>query len=168
MKTLVTLFLFVSLASYAGEPTFVYLVRHAEKLKDVKDPELSPLGEARVKLLEHFFEKISLDGIYSSQYRRTKQTVESIAKSHGLSTTIIKAQDPDAQIAAIKAKGQGTFLISGHSNTVPALIKKFGGPDLKIDETEYDNLFLLVLDADGGCIMQQFQVHPKSFKNSTP
>jgi hypothetical protein len=36
-------------------------------------------------------------------------------------------------------------LIVGHDRSVPALLKLFGHPvDIKIEPTEYDNLFVLV------------------------
>ena len=41
-------------------------------------------------------------------------------------------------------------LFVGHSNTVPALIKALGYPaEIKIPETEYDNLFVLFPKSEG-------------------
>ena len=36
------------------------------------------------------------------------------------------------------------MLIVGHSNTVPAIIRAFGGPSVTIDDNEFDNMFLIV------------------------
>jgi len=35
-------------------------------------------------------------------------------------------------------------LVVGHSNTIPAVVKALGGPEVTIGENEYDNLFILV------------------------
>jgi hypothetical protein len=41
------------------------------------------------------------------------------------------------------APADGVAVIAGHSNTVPAIIKALGGPELTIAENEYDNLFII-------------------------
>jgi len=159
MKLVTLIMVFFSLGSLAGEPTVIYLVRHAEKVADgSKDPALSEVGQARVTMLEYFFEKVPLTKIYATQYKRTKDTVATIANAHGLEVTIIQAQDPKAQIQAIMDSPGGTVLIAGHSNTVPALIQMLGGPEFTITEKEYDGVFM-VIRHDDNVHFQHFQMH---------
>jgi hypothetical protein len=43
-----------------------------------------------------------------------------------------------------------TVLFVGHSNTMPALLKALGySTPIKIPETEYDNLFVVIPKSDG-------------------
>ena len=45
---------------------------------------------------------------------------------------------------------ENTVLFVGHSNTIPALIKALGHTaEIKISETEYDNLFVLFPKSEG-------------------
>lgn len=148
MKTLSLLLLFFGLSLFATDPTFVYLVRHAEKQDQSRDPSLSDTGKARVEMMRYFFAKTPLQVVFSSQYKRTQETVTTIAQDHKLEVNVIKAQDPGAQVAAIKEHSGKTMLVAGHSNTVPALIKALGGPALQITEKEYDDVFLVVLHDD--------------------
>jgi len=47
-------------------------------------------------------------------------------------------------IAKIREHAEDTVFVVGHSNTVPAIIKALGGPDVTIGDNEYDNLFIWV------------------------
>jgi broad specificity phosphatase PhoE len=53
--------------------------------------------------------------------------------------------------AAVRAQAGKTVLVVGHSNTVPAIVAALGGPRFKdFCEPEYDNLIVVVLDAESG------------------
>lgn len=149
MKKLALLFLFTGFGLFATEPTFVYLVRHSEKETSTKDPSLSLTGKNRVEMLRYFFSEVPLDGVFATQYKRTQETVGPIARDHKRQVTVIKAQDPKAQIEAIRAHKGKTLLIAGHSNTVPGLIKALGGPEFTLTERDYDDVFLVVLHENG-------------------
>lgn len=157
MRVLLLFLLFFSIGVFASEPTLVYLVRHSEKEAQSQDPSLSAKGRNRVEMLRYYFEKIPLDAVFSSQYKRTQETAGPIAIDHGKELQTIKAQDPGAQIEALQSFSGGTVLVAGHSNTVPSLIKGLGGPDLSIEESQYDDLFLLIL-SDGKAILQHIQL----------
>ena len=43
------------------------------------------------------------------------------------------------------AARDGTVLVVGHSNTIPAGIAALGGPDVKIDDKTFDDLFVVTL-----------------------
>ncbi|MCE3607455.1 hypothetical protein LXA47_28200 [Massilia sp. P8910] len=52
-------------------------------------------------------------------------------------------------VGEVKAAG-GTALVVGHSNTVPELVRLFGGkPGSDIGEDEFDRLYQLIVEKDG-------------------
>jgi broad specificity phosphatase PhoE len=79
-----------------------------------------------------------------------------LAESHGLTMTTVGTQSDIAKhiaevAAAVRQHAGKTVLVVGHSNTIPAIVGALGGPKLAdLCETEYDNLFTIVLDAEGG------------------
>ena len=143
---------------FAGEPTLVYLVRHAEKVDASKDPELSERGVQRAEELASFFEKVPVDALYTSQYIRTKKTLAPLAKQQKLKARVIDAGTPQVLVDEIRSKTGQTILIAGHSNTVPGLIKMLGGPSVAIADSEYRDLFLLILDES--VTFQRFRMAP--------
>jgi len=126
--------------------TTIYLVRHAEKIKGVKDPDLSPSGFQRAKKLADTLRSLPIEQTYATQYKRTQQTVAEVAKSIEKKTIIYKAH-------AIKKLGQTLtqtypgkhVLVAGHSNTIPKIIKELGvKEEITIDyKTGYDDLYVV-------------------------
>lgn len=103
--------------------TTYFLIRHAEKDRsnpDDKDPALEDAGFERAEKWADIFADIKLDAVYSSGYKRTKQTATPTAESNGLE---IKNYDPHGiyETSFIEdTKGQN-ILVVGHSNTIPKL-----------------------------------------------
>lgn len=145
--------------AFAGEPTLVYFVRHAEKVDDSADPQLSAPGKERAAWLENFFSEIEIDQVFASQYQRTIHTVKPVAESHGKEVVVVDAGKPEVLVEKLKAADGGIFLVAGHSNTVPDLIKRCGGPEFEIDHEDYDNLFLVILDGEQTWV-QRFRIKP--------
>lgn len=136
----------------AQETTTFILVRHTEKVDDgTKDPALSEEGRQRAqKLAEHLWET-NITAIYSTDYKRTRNTVKKIAKQKEL---VIEKHDPfqsDALTTIMEKHGGGIILISGHSNTTPHLINLLIGEDKypQLDESEYDNLYIVTVTEIG-------------------
>lgn len=125
--------------------TTVILVRHAEKDLTVNDdPMLTDAGKARALTLAHVLEDAGIDVIISSQYLRTQATVAPIAALLEQTVVTIPAQDQAQLIRTITTAYRGeTVLISGHSNTVPAIITALGIEAPFITDAEYDNLFIV-------------------------
>ena len=72
----------------------IYLVRHAEKelnVKDPGDPSLSVCGELRVQALARILGDIKLERVYSTPFERTLDTARPIAESKHLE---IESYDP--------------------------------------------------------------------------
>lgn len=131
-----------------AETTTVILVRHAEKAAvPGDDPPLSEAGKKRAAALRHAMEKAGVSAIFVTQYQRTQQTVEPLAKALKIATTHIEASKTESLVSQIRKKHRGeTVLIVGHSNTIPGIIKALGVAESPaIADGDYDALFVLTI-----------------------
>ena len=124
-----------------GEPTIIYLVRHAETVPGgTRDPALSEDGEARARWLGVVLLHARLDAVYATEYQRTLQTAAWPA-----------LYDPSnlAGLARELREQGGRVLVVGHSNTTPALVAALGGEGgPPIRPSEYDRLYTVVIRGD--------------------
>jgi phosphohistidine phosphatase SixA len=139
--------------SFTQKSTTYYLIRHAEKdLSDMsnKNPHLSETGMQRAENWAKILKNIPFDAIYSTNYHRTIETAEPIAKALNLDITLYSPNDLRLKPFMRKTNGQ-TVLIVGHSNTTPtlsnALIKEIKYK--QIPETTYGNLYIVNLNKTG-------------------
>jgi broad specificity phosphatase PhoE len=141
--------------SRAEAQSLVYVVRHAERAdagststtmtSAPADPSLSAAGAARAQKLAALLADAGIRAIYATEFKRTQQTVEPLAAKLGQKVIAMPAADTAALVASMKATyAHDVVLVAGHSNTVPAIIKALGGPDVTIGENEYDSLFVVV------------------------
>ena len=142
----------------------VILVRHAEKASDPpRDPELTEEGTARAIELADLLEHMDIDHIISSQFTRTKRTVEPLAARRGLEIEIVGAgTSPEALqavVSAVAARPDGeTIVVAGHSNTVPRLVGALGGPALDdLQDHEYDSIYVMNRSRDGDATMMRLR-----------
>ena len=126
----------------------VVVVRHAERADagmaapPGADPDLSPAGRSRAEALATLLKDAGITAIYVTEFKRTRQTAEPLAKLLGIEPTVVSSKDAGNWPDRVKTSS-GTVLIVGHSNTVPAVIKALGGEPVTIDDSEFDNLFIL-------------------------
>ena len=148
-SSLVSIFLLVASAStLVGKDTrLVLIVRHAEKgSTPADDPPLTDEGQARAHLLARMCREIGVTAIFTSEFRRSQQTAEPLARELGLTPNVITALDVKALTAAIKTRGGNTSFVVAHSNTIPLIIRELGGGGVEpIAETEFDDLFVVIL-----------------------
>ncbi|MFN5557390.1 MAG: SixA phosphatase family protein [Chryseotalea sp.] len=106
--------------SKAQETTTFILIRHAEKVKDnTSDPDLSPEGKQRAEALATMLERSAIASIYSTNFKRTQQTVLPVAQAKGLAIqTYQHAEINWLQKIARENPGK-IILMVGHSNTIP-------------------------------------------------
>jgi broad specificity phosphatase PhoE len=158
-KTLlfIAAFLLAAAAHVAAQTTTVVLVRHAEKVDASADPLLSDAGQARARALVDALKAHDISAIITTQFKRTQLTAAPLAAHHKLTPVVIDAQTPPAEYARrIREHAGRTVLVVGHSNTVPALITALGGPDIgQIPDPEYDNVFVLRIEADGSVKLER-------------
>lgn len=156
-----SLFLFTSLShaevdSKASQdngfqPITVVVVRHAEKAAaPLKNPRLTPEGEARAETLSQMFRETNIDYIYTTQYERTRGTVAPLAKRFNIAIQVVRAAKTDELVGRIMAY-PGTFnVVCGHSNTVNLVVEALGGGKMKeLADDEYDSMFIVTVYAPG-------------------
>lgn len=142
----------------APAPTFIYLVRHAEKLDTPpQDPALSAAGKRRAQELQAILRGVKLNAVYHTEARRTHDTVIPTAGLHKIAPKMIGAPEIDRLVETLKTKHAGeVVLVAGHSNTVPKILRGLGVAEAEVPEIrehEYDHLFLVMLNVQGETIM---------------
>jgi broad specificity phosphatase PhoE len=147
---LLTVAIAVPAAAASQDLTTVILVRHAEKAPAtamVTDVPLSAAGAARAKELARVLAAVKVAAIYTTQYQRTQQTAEPLAKQMGIQPVVLTAGAKYAADLAkrIRTKHAGqTVVVVGHANTTPDVLRALGVTAAPaIADSEYDNLFLL-------------------------
>ena len=133
-------------SSHPDRSVTVYLIRHAEKAGG-NNPDLTLEGQSRAQKLAHFFEEIRLDDIYSTDTRRTLQTVEPLSQSQRLRVQKYEGDKLD-QLTRRLLRGRkgGTFLVVGHADTTPKLAGLLtNSPPLpQFGDNDYDNLWMII------------------------
>lgn len=150
MKHILFFFLLVMglTAVYAQESslTTVIFVRHAEKADDgTTDPGLSPAGVERAERLRALLTEAGVSAIYSTDYKRTRSTVEPLARHAGLEIKLYHPADRGALMNMIADNKGKTIVVCGHSNTVPAMANQLlrEAPFGMFDESDYGNLIIV-------------------------
>ena len=132
--------------------TTVILVRHAEKASDTEDPPLSDAGKSRARELRRVLEGTPIDVIYTTQYARTRETAEPLAKALNVEARVFPAgKTYAADLAAhIRREHPGeTVLVVGHSNSTVNVMRQLGVANPPhIPESQYDDLFVCSLAGD--------------------
>lgn len=132
-----------------AEPAMIYLVRHAEKAAAGKDPELTAQGLARAQNIATILQKAGISSIFSSPTTRTRQTAQPLAQRSGLELQTYDPAAPKTLVEKVKSLN-GAVLVVGHSNTLPELVRLFGGvPGADIADNEYDRLYQLIVGPGG-------------------
>lgn len=141
-----------SLTAAPNPVTTVILVRHAEKAtQEDASPLAAPAGTDRAKELARVLTAVKVDAIYTTQFRRVQDTAAPVAQALGITPLV---RNTGATYAAdlareIRERHRGqTVLVVGHSNTTVAVMKALGADVPKIEETEFDNFYVLT-DVDG-------------------
>lgn len=132
--------------------TTYYVVRHAEKetattmsnTTMTSDVPLSAVGKQRAEALKDLLGKENIKHIYSTNFIRTKSTVQPLADAIQVPIEIYDLKDP-AFISKLKSI-DGNVLIVGHSNTVDDLVNELSGTkeiNGDLPDSEYGDLFVV-------------------------
>jgi broad specificity phosphatase PhoE len=121
----ILLIAFVQVNAPAQNKKLIILVRHAEKLPPVDtdngDPDLSPDGRQRAERLMNAIRKYRPREIFVTDYKRTRQTAEPIAKLRKVTIQQYDTRHQSDLIAKMMASKTKQYLIVGHSDSIPAL-----------------------------------------------
>ena len=131
---------------YQCFPEKVFLFRHAEKqkIRGENNPELTRKGFLRANALASFLSKEQPGIVFSSEYARTQQTANPIARAWDVGINIHTAKDPQGQIDKVLKLCSKNVIIVGHSNTIPGLLKLLGiNNEVVIGDEQYGDLFTI-------------------------
>lgn len=168
LKKILFLFVFYGLQPYPGMAqtdhegltTFI-LVRHAEKVDDSRDPELSAEGIQRAEALTRMLENIPVDAVFTTDYNRTRETVKPLAELNGVTPKLYNPGSLEAAAESwIRDYAGKTILISGHSNTTPMLANSLLGREYfpeKFKESDYGNLLVITRSPAGETSLLHFR-----------
>ena len=135
----------------ASAQSTVFVVRHAERADAgaaatmmATDPDLSETGKVRAHSLAAALRDAGISAIYTTEYKRTQQTAEPLAKALGIQPITVQSRNPADLVQKLKSAG-GNTLVVGHSNSVGEIISALGVADpVKLGDDDYDNLFVVV------------------------
>ena len=152
----------LSAAVLAADHQVIYVVRHAERAASTPqpalppnapgghgmmiadDPPLSPAGQARAARLATMLGSADIKRIYTTEFKRTRQTGAPLADKLRITPVMAAAKDPAPLVKQLQ-QGTGNALVVGHSDTIPDLLKKLGVKDtVTIADDQYDDLFIVI------------------------
>ena len=143
-------FILLAPVSASAAPDILIVVRHAERSASMADDSpLTPQGKLRAAELARLVEAWTATGtpvraLFATEALRTQQTLAPITAATHLPVTITPAKEIDALVKKIRAVNGGVVVVAGHSNTVPAIVKAFGGAaDVRLGDSEYDRVFVI-------------------------
>lgn len=149
----------------------VILVRHGETCTDQgRDPQLSSEGRDRADDLARALTDLPLDVIYSTPLRRTLETAAETAREHGL---VVRETPTSSGFLArlateIKSSPHRYVLVSGHSNTTPALVNELAGTNFEdLSETMFDRMYIVTLRQDAAATVTTLRYGEPSGKPSS-
>ena len=128
----------------------LYLVRHAEKQADQgKDPDLTEAGRVRSEKLANWLQDKNIAKIWSSDYKRTRNTALPLVSRLGLDLTIYDPRDLQALNNELLLERKNAVIV-GHSNTTPELTRLLCQCEIDdMDESEYELLFVVSKTENG-------------------
>ena len=147
MKLLLTIFLAFSIPE--NDCSTFYLIRHAEKVrtnKSDRDPALNEKGIIRALNWKEFFIDKDISKIYSTNYKRTLETVKPIKEALGLNTILYSPSNIDYKNFISSNKGE-IVLVVGHSNTIPDFVNELINDQVysQIYDLNNSNLYIVSL-----------------------
>lgn len=148
------LFTFIALAlafvclsdSVNAQSKTIILVRHAEKADATsQDPELSDAGKQRAERLVKVAGKYKPGAFYSTNFKRTRDTLAPLAAKRKQQVTTYDARKPAELLDQITKSKIKRHIVAGHSNTVPGLANLIAKKDVfkNLDESEYGVIWII-------------------------
>jgi len=129
--------------------TTYYLIRHAEKDRinpEDENPKLEEAGLLRAQKWAEIFSEVSLDAVYTSDFKRTMQTATPIAENKNIKITTYDPHGIYETDFKEVTKGKN-ILVVGHSNTIPKLVNYLIEEDkyADIEDSVDGNLYIVTV-----------------------
>ncbi|MGH7577589.1 MAG: histidine phosphatase family protein [Longimicrobiales bacterium] len=139
-----------AMSATAADTTLVLIVRHAERVSDAPNSDLSDIGLARADRLAALAAEAGVQAVYATDFCRAAQTAQAAAEVLGLPIRVVatgnasagldgcspgidarrdRVEEPTPDGVArrvLREQRGGTVLVVGHSNTVPAIAEALG------------------------------------------
>lgn len=133
-----------------GMGTTVIVVRHAEKVDQSGDPDLSPEGKKRAEKLSQIIGQSKIEALFATQFKRTQQTLQPLAAKTNKKIQVISAYETAKLVHKILRSYTGeNVVVASHSDRVTEIIEALGGKGIGyIPESEYDNLYIVTIIGD--------------------
>jgi 2,3-bisphosphoglycerate-dependent phosphoglycerate mutase len=148
-KSILLLFVFFL---FSCKATTYYIVRHAEKQSSATmanttmttDVPLSEAGKERAEALAQLLKNEKIKHIFSTNYARTRSTVQPLAQAINVPVEVYDPKDPQF-VSRLKTLKENTLIV-GHSNTVDDLVNDLlGKKEINGDlpDSAYGDLFVV-------------------------
>jgi 2,3-bisphosphoglycerate-dependent phosphoglycerate mutase len=137
--------------------TIFFIVRHAEKdTAGGSNADLNAIGRGRAQAEVEMFKKVRIDGIFSTDRPRTRNTAAPIAASKKLMVEIYDAKKQKELLEKLAVQAGKHFFIVGHSNTVHQMVNILRGSDeeKEFSESDYSRLYIVSVKKMGDTKMQ--------------
>lgn len=127
------------------QATVFIVIRHGEKEDNSKNPHLSEEGKKRAKNLAVLLKSVKIDEIYSSDFFRTKETLEPLAVDKKLKFKIYNPSKIPDFVKNDLIFNQSRNVISGHSNTNPVLLNEICKKSIykDIPDNQFNDIFIV-------------------------
>lgn len=121
------------------------IVRHGEKENNGKNPHLSEAGKERAKHLAQLFKKIKIQNAFSTDFFRTRETLEPLILEKKLDLKIYNPREISEFVKNDLTKKTGVNIISGHSNTNPVLLNELIQQSLfkDIPDEKFNDIYIV-------------------------
>lgn len=145
-----------------AQKKIIVLVRHSEKDATVAnnpDPDLSAEGRERAQRLIKLVNKYRPSEIFSTNYKRTRQTAEPLAAKRKKEIQTYDPAKAAEMVSQMLASKTGRYLVVGHSNTIPALANLLAKKEVfrNLLDTEYGVFWVIRLNKG---VMTKIEVFP--------
>ena len=178
MKILLSIVLGLVLSiseGFAQLQTYI-LVRHAEKESSMlANPDLTKEGLTTSQNLAQMLSHLEIKAVYSTPYTRTEKTVSPLAKSRGLDINFYQPNLGNEMIDNLINEGKSekensTYVISGHSNTIPALVNYLMQKEIvpPMPETDYGKVFVVTISPTNERSLLLLQIPKSQVTDSQP
>jgi broad specificity phosphatase PhoE len=144
--------------------TVILVVRHAEKASDADDSPLTEAGMQRAQALAGVAADAGVSAIYTTQFRRNRDTAQPLAQRLGITPTEVPVnlQSPGdygqrlARDIIERHQGQ-TVLVIGHGNTIGSIVGGLTGRDPQLGDVQYSDLLVVTVPPSGAASLIRAQ-----------
>jgi len=128
-------------------PITVFVVRHAEKGPEDPDPSLTAVGRQRAVELDRILGQAGITALFTTEYKRTRETLAPLAARTGLTPVVIAAGRMDSLVTALNALPPGSrAVVSSHSNLIHLIVERLAGIKLTpLTDDQYDHLTIVTV-----------------------